>query len=86
MIQGRLWVCPENMSTMAFRREIIDMVLNQAHEDGNEYSAVDARYTTPKEFNLIWRLQSSFSKDEATTEKYRKVAADGRLLYVEVEK
>jgi hypothetical protein len=85
MILGSIWVCPENASALSFKFETEELINRQAEIDGFKYKRVRGEYATRKNFDLLWRLQTTFDKSPSNTEKFKKIALDGRLLFMEVE-
>jgi hypothetical protein len=85
MIMGSVWVCPENESSLIFKFDTEELINRQAESDGFKYKRVRGEYATRKNFDLLWRLQTTFDKSPSNTEKFRNIALDGRLLFMEVE-
>lgn len=85
MILGSVWVCPENASALLFKFETEELIAQQTEIDGFKYKRARGEYATRKNFDLLWRLQTTFDKSPSNTEKFKKIALDGRLLFMEVE-
>ena len=86
LILGSVWVCPENASTICFKSDTEKSVIRQAAEDGFSYKRVSGEYATEKTFDLLWKLQSTYDRSRAEImEKFKKIALDGRLLFMDVE-
>jgi hypothetical protein len=86
MILSSVWVCPENASTICFKSDTEKSVIRQAAEDGFSYKRLSGEYATKKTFDLLWKLQSTYDRSRPEImDKFKKIAMDGRLLFMEVE-
>lgn len=86
MIEAHMRVVPEGQSA-AKKMESIRNALDEKFSEYDEScEGYVVRLVTPETFNEDWQTQETYKNDvPAITEKYRGLAADGRLVYVEID-
>ena len=85
MLEVRMKVAPLGETDKTIQ-DIKRQLNNYFSESDNSCDGYEVRVVKPEEFDELWKIQETYHNDRPeTTEKYRGLAAAGRLIYIEID-
>jgi hypothetical protein len=85
MLEVRMKVAPPGETAKTIE-DITRQLNNYFSEPDNGCEGYKVFVVQPEEFDELWKIQETYHNDRPeVTEKYRGLAAAGRLIYIEID-
>lgn len=85
MLECSLHKIPEGMDKDKAFRAVRSWVENKEEDSDMRAESTDISILTESGFEEAWELQETYKKTPEIKEKYRQLAKEGKLIYVEID-
>ena len=85
MLECSLHKIPDNMTKDKAMQAVKSWVSDKEDDSDMRPENVDISILTEEKFEEAWELQETYHKTPEIKEKYRALAKEGKLIYVEID-
>lgn len=85
MLETQIKRIPEGKTKSEYIKNIIEQLEDHFADYDNSCESYEVKTLTEENFDEVWEVQDTYNDTPEIKEKYRGLAKEGKLIYIEID-
>ena len=85
MLETQIKLIPEGKTKTEYIQNLLNQLENHFSDYDNSCESYEIKTLTESNFDEVWEVQDTYRNTPEIKQKYRNLAKEGKLIYVEID-
>lgn len=85
MLETQIKRIPEGKTKSQYMQSLLNQLEDYFSDSDNSCESYEVKTLTEEDFDVVWEVQDTYKDTPEIKAKYKNLAKDGQLIYIEID-